>query len=201
MRMRPDIHVSYLECSHSLISKSRRNGLNYFRVLVQGLHLSSSCCCLRCTLCHLSLDWWFVSDYVLRTMTSTAIPMCLRLGILAQHWHVYARGNAIQTQVVVSAVSHNFWDYCQLIVCRDCDVCDAARITYSLIATLSGFIIVGVYRRCGDVIASHSTWKPILCFRCTRTVQVSVFFYESIIKHKYQKCVRGRLFIRRNVSS
>jgi hypothetical protein len=58
--------------------------------------------------------------------------------------HVYARGSAIPTQVVISAVCHNCWDYCQLIVCRDGDVCDAARITYSLIATLSGFIIVGV---------------------------------------------------------
>jgi hypothetical protein len=83
----------------------------------------------------------------------TAIPICLRLGILAQQWRVYAHDSAIQSQVVVSALSHNCWDYCQLIVWRSGDVYDAARITYSLVTTLSGFIMVGVYRRCSDVSA------------------------------------------------
>jgi len=174
--MRSDVQVSYLECSHSLISTSRRNSPNYFRILVQGPHLSSSCCCLWCTLCHLLLVWWFISDFAVRTtLHNTDI-----FG-----WHVYSRGTAVQTQVVVSAVSQNCWDCCQLIVCRDGDVRDAARITYSLIETLSGFIMVGVYKCCSDVIVSHRSRTPILCSCCKKTVQISFFFSHESVKEQW----------------
>jgi hypothetical protein len=146
--MRPDIPVSYLECFHSFNINVSTEEPKLFLGVGSGSASKQFLLLSRCTLCHLPhglICMWFRTEindiYCHSNVFATRHPCTTLTYLVGMFMRVAVQ---FRLKLVVSAVSHNCWDNCQLIVCRGGEVRDAARITYSLVATLSGFIMVGV---------------------------------------------------------